>query len=51
MSMADVFTEIDNLKQRIQTSYGQISAAGGAIPTELSDCTTYNLSAAVSALA
>lgn len=49
--MADVFTEIDNLKQRIYTSYGQISAAGGAIPAELSDCTTYNLSAAVSALA
>ena len=48
--MADVFTEIDNLKQRIYTSYGQVSAAGGAIPTELSDCTTYNLSSTISAV-
>ena len=48
--MADVFTEIDNLKQRIYTSYGQVSAAGGAIPAELSDCTTYNLSSTINAV-
>ena len=48
--MGNVFEEIDSLKQRIYTSYGQVSAAGGAIPSELSDCTTYNLSSAISAV-
>lgn len=43
----DVWQEIDNLKQRVYTAYDVVSAAGGSIPSELSDCTTYNLSSAI----
>ena len=44
----DVWQEIDDLKQRIYTAYDVVSSAGGSVPSELSDCTTYNLSSAIS---
>ena len=49
--MADVFTEIDNLKDRVHIAYSSLSAAGTSIPLELSSQTTWNLSSTISSLA